>query len=262
MALMWERTITSAGFRSRIPSMPKHFFFDVDKTLTPSRSLMLGNHQPFFGRLCKVANVSAVSGAQESQIRAQIPRAFDGEYFILAQNGNYCVDKSGSTLWKEVLNEAQLKAIMAFIEMARAELDLQVKDENDLIENRGAQVSYSLIGHHEDLEKKYSFDPDASLRLDVLKRHNADVAVLEKSGVEVKTGGTTTLDFFPLRKNKGYNIARFIKQYGWKKEDCIYVGDALFPGGNDETVIGVIPTRSVKDHNETFAYIEEVLQQL
>jgi phosphomannomutase len=239
--------------------MPTHFFFDVDKTLTPSRSLMEAAHQPIFERLCQKADVVAVSGAEESQIKKQIPRSFDGKYFTLAQSGNHALDKKGSVLWKEKLSDAEVTTILAFIEKIKTELNLPVKDENDLIENRGSQISYSLIGHNEDLEKKYAFDPDTALRLSILKQHAADIEALKENGIEVKTGGTTTLDFFRLGKNKGYNIARFIEKYGWKPQDCIYVGDALFPGGNDETVIGIIPTRGVKDHTETFAYLAEIL---
>lgn len=220
---------------------------------------MLEKHRPLFERLCKERDVTAVSGAEELQIRAQIPDSFNGKYFVLAQNGNHCVDKNGSTLWKEDLSKAQQQAISTFIKKIQLELDLAVKDEKDLVEFRGAQISYSLIGHHEDLEKKYAFDPDAKLRLDILKRHTADVAELVKNGVEVKTGGTTTLDFFPLGKNKGYNIARLIEHFDWKSEDCLYLGDALFPGGNDETVIGIISTHPVKNHNETFDFIAHEL---
>lgn len=220
---------------------------------------MLDEHQSLFGRLCKERDMVAVSGAEESQIRTQIPHAFDGQYFILAQNGNHCVDKNGSTLWKKELDGSQTRAILTFIEKVRSELNLTVRDENDLLENRGAQISYSLIGHHEDLEKKNAFDPDALRRLDILKKHAEDVKELMINDVEVKTGGTTTLDFFPLGKNKGYNIAEFIKSLGWESQDCIYVGDALFPGGNDETVIGIIPTHPVKDFHETYEYLESVL---
>ena len=30
-------------------------------------------------------------------------------------------------------------------------------------------------------------------------------------------------------------------------EECVYVGDALFAGGNDESVIGVVDTIAVED---------------
>lgn len=239
--------------------MVKHFFFDVDKTLTPSRKLVLAEHQPIFERVCRERDVVVVSGAEVSQIHAQLPVSLKGRYYILAQNGNHAIDKEGATIWKEDLNTAQKNAIISFVEQIKNELNLRVKAENDLIEDRGSQISYSLIGHHEDLEKKNVFDPDASLRLRVLERHSADVEKLKQNNVEVKIGGTTTLDFFSWGKNKGFNIARFIEKYGWKKEDCIYVGDALFPGGNDETVIGIIPTKAVKDYRETYAYLEDIL---
>ena len=38
---------------------------------------------------------------------------------------------------------------------------------------------------------------------------------------------------------------------GWKKEECVYFGDMLFPGGNDESVIGVIDTEAVENPDDT-----------
>jgi hypothetical protein len=78
-------------------------------------------------------------------------------------------------------------------------------------------------------------------------------------GVDVRPGGTTTFDFTIAGKHKGFNIMRLIEKEGWKKEDCVYVGDALFPGGNDETVIDVIATHAVNDPDETFRFIEQSL---
>jgi len=72
-------------------------------------------------------------------------------------------------------------------------------------------------------------------------------------------GGTTGLDFFLAGHNKGVNVAHFIDRQKWNKEDCLYVGDALFPGGNDACVIGVIPTHAVGGPDETFEYIQECL---
>ena len=77
----------------------------------------------------------------------------------------------------------------------------------------------------------------------------------------VRPGGTTTFDFTIAGKDKGFNILRLIRHEGWKKEDCIYIGDALFAGGNDETVIGVIPTHAVKDPDDTFDFVKANLLQ-
>jgi len=48
---------------------------------------------------------------------------------------------------------------------------------------------------------------------------------------------------------------------GWNKKGCLYIGDALFPGGNDETVVGVIETKSVRNPEDTFTLLEEFLTQ-
>jgi hypothetical protein len=38
----------------------------------------------------------------------------------------------------------------------------------------------------------------------------------------------------------------------WNADEAVYFGDALYEGGNDETVIGIIDTIPVKDHRHTY----------
>jgi len=239
--------------------MPKHFFFDLDKTLTMSRSPMSADHVPLFSRLCRERDVVVVTGGNMASIKAQLPRESDGMYYVLAQSGNHAVDKDGSVVWYEKLTEEQTKVVLAFVEILKRHFNVIVKDENDLVEHRGAQIGYSVLGYHEDIEKKYAFDPGDVKRAAALAAHPKEIENLHKHNIEAVPGGTTTINFYALGRHKGYNITRFLARMGWEKQDCIYVGDALFPGGNDETVRGVIPTHPVKDHNETFEFIESTL---
>lgn len=239
--------------------MSRHVFFDLDNTLMLSRTLMAERHRALFTRLCELKDVVVVSGAQASQIRAQIPELITANFYILGQTGNEAIDRAGKLIWKEQFSEEQTRAVLSFIEMIKRELNLEVVDPDDLVELRGAQISYSPIGHHEALEKKYAFDPGAEKRKAILARHATDVNALKESGVDVVPGGTTCFDFFLLGRNKGFNVVRLIGQENWKNEESVYVGDALFKGGNDETVIGVIPTHAVKDPDDTFRFIEENL---
>ena len=64
----------------------------------------------------------------------------------------------------------------------------------------------------------------------------------------VKIGGSTSLDYIHKDRHKGANVQKLIDHMGWDKDKCIYFGDGLFPGGNDEAVIGVIETVPVDDH--------------
>src|SRR3989344_2234746 len=118
--------------------MPKHFFFDLDNTLTRSRTLMATPHQEIFKELCREKNVVVVTGGQLSQIQKQIPPSFNGKYFALSQSGNHAVAKNGDILWTESFSSEQKTAILELIRAIHDKLALSVKDENDLVEDRGS----------------------------------------------------------------------------------------------------------------------------
>ena len=238
--------------------LAKHYFFDLDNTLTRSKMHIAPEHKPILKRLIEKAHVIVVSGHPQKDIRDHLEDV--GGYFILGQSGNFGQTPDGRVLWEHSLTPIQVEAAHKFIEKARAHLALSVKDASDLVEDRGCQVSYSLIGHHEKIEVKEAFDPDHKKREKLLVDLKDDVEHLAKdANLEIKIGGTTVLDIFEKGKNKGYNIANFIKLMQWNTDDCLYIGDALFPGGNDETVIGIIPTHPVKDYNETYKYLKSIV---
>lgn len=238
--------------------MLKHFFFDLDNTLTRSKSHIAPEHKPILRKLMENADVIVVSGHPQQDIRTHLEDL--AGYYVLAQNGNFAQVPDGTLLWEHRLKEGQVRAAYAFIEKARKYLAYKVRDENDIFENRGCMIAFSLIGHHENQDIKDAFDPDHAKRTKLFEALHDDVAELEhKANMQILIAGTTNLDIIEKGRTKGYNINKFIKKQGWKKEDCLYVGDALFPGGNDETVIGVIPTKAVKDYRETYEYLESIL---
>lgn len=236
--------------------MPKHWFFDLDNTLTRSRSLIKPEHVALLKKLAAQADVVVVSGGQRSQIENQLGPEMRGLYYVLAQSGNEAHQKDGAELWLRKPSPEQKEGIRSVIDKMKAHLGLEVKDENDLIEDRGCSVVYSTIGHHEDVPKKEAYDPDHSKRRNLLEIFRDDIEkFLQSHHIEVRPAGTTCFDFYHEGKHKGYNITELLQAFNWNKDDCIYVGDALFPGGNDETVVGVIPTHAVQNPDETFAYI-------
>lgn len=231
----------------------RHIFFDMDGTVTRSRTRITeGMERALNGLHQSGRDVIIISGANFEQIKNQV-RDIAG--FFLAQNGNHAVTMPEAwTLWEETLSEKERKEIMDHIALLP---HLPVKDENDLVHDRGSQIAYSFIGHHEDIEKKEAFDPGGKKRAAVLAEHP-----LISNAVEVKIGGTTTLDYIRKGRDKGFNVRRLIKLQRWKKDESVYIGDALFPGGNDEAVIGVIDTISVKNPEETLQKVNEILSQL
>lgn len=232
-----------------------HIFFDMDGTLTRSRSLIEPEMKQALIDLMKSGrDVIVVSGADVPQMKKQITEElFSSGIYAMSQNGNSAFDKNGSALWQNVLSAEDKLEINEHINTVRTNLSglFVGTDENDLIQDRGCQISLSLVGHHAELERKEKFDPDSSKRKEILKQFP-----LISNRVEARIGGTTCLDYFEKGKNKGWNVKQMIAKMGWRPEDCIYVGDALFEGGNDETVKGIIDTHAVDSPEGTASFIQ------
>ena len=234
----------------------KHVFFDVDNTLTRSRTLITDSMKSALVALSSVADVIIVSGANEEQIWKQITKDFLGNIYVLAQNGNSAISKNSEILWKNSLSGVQKQEIFAHIDNLRnvfPELSKNV-DAEDQIQDRGCQVSFSCIGHNADLVRKEAFDPRGDRRQEMLRK-----VPFESKNLEVKIGGTTCFDYFELGRNKGYNIRCLFNKLNWKSDDALYFGDALFPGGNDSSVVGVCDTWSVENPQQTLAVIRKMI---
>lgn len=219
----------------------------MDDTVTHTRSPMEDDVHALYSSLPH--DIIIVSGAHIDQIHLQVRGL---PFFRLGQNGNQAVDTFGTVLWEDSLSDIHSEKIQKHIHAMKKICEHEVADENDLIEHRGAQISYSLIGHHEETAKKKLFDPKQEIRKGLLEK-----VPFDHDDLEVKIGGTTCFDYFEKGKNKGYNVQKLIEHMGWNKEDALYFGDSLFPGGNDETVIGVIDTVHVRDHRHTYDILAE-----
>ena len=234
------------------PSAYRHIFFDLDNTLTRSRSSITPAMREALENLrASKRDIIVVSGAAVEQAISQTEN-FPALY--LGQTGNHAYDADEKKeLWRESLSPIEKEDI--FTHIASIPRPWKVKDESDLIEDRGSQISYSMLGHHEDVPTKEEFDPGGARRRAMLAEHP-----FVSDTLEVKVGGTTTFDYIRKGKHKGSNVTRLIEEKGWKKNECVYVGDALYPGGNDEAVVGVIDVQPVNNPDGTLAFIQEILR--
>lgn len=221
----------------------------MDGTVTPSRSKIHPDMKDFLASVDQT--VAVISGSHNDQMNFQV----DGLPIIrMGQNGNHVIDIDGTELWFDKLTEAEKAEIMAHAELVWEHCDKNVPDANDLFEDRGSQISLSIYGHHADPAAKKAFDGDFKKRKALLEQFP-----FESDTLEVKLGGSTCFDYFKKGKNKGFNIARLIELKGWNKDECIFFGDALFPGGNDETVVGIIETVQVVDEHDCLLKLKSIL---
>ena len=125
----------------------------------------------------------------------------------------------------------------------------------ELIEDRGSQITFSALGQQAPLEEKKKWDPDFAKRK-YMK------AFLEQSIPEfsVHLGGTTSVDVTKQGIDKAYGIGKLRDILGVAISEMIFIGDALFPGGNDYPAkeAGVVSIQ-VRDPNETKRVVEAII---
>lgn len=202
----------------------------MDGTITESRSVIM----PMMKKLITdhINDIVIISGSTNKQMRHQLKTEFN----MLPLSGNQC------EYWQNKLNKKEKQEILNFLK--------NYPQGEDLIQDRLCQISYSLIGHNKPLEEKRACDPDKKKRKEIISK-------FKSKSIEASIGGTTCIDFYKKGFSKGDNILRYIKKVGWKKKDCIYIGDSLFEGGNDYSVVGKIPTISTSGPLETFKIIND-----
>ena len=102
------------------------------------------------------------------------------------------------------------------------------KTWGETIEDRGTQVTMSALGQQAPLEKKEKWDPDFTKRKKMQ-------ALLEDVIPEfsVRLGGTTSIDVTRPGIDKAYGMGKLRDVLDIDIADMLFIGDALFPGGND-----------------------------
>jgi phosphomannomutase len=76
----------------------------------------------------------------------------------------------------------------------------------------------------------------------------------------VRLGGTTSVDVTKPGIDKAYGVRKLRDILGISLKEMIFIGDALFPGGNDYPAeeAGVVSIR-VRDPNESKRVIEAII---
>lgn len=230
----------------------KHLFFDMDKTVAPAREPILEEMRDLLENT--VEDVVIVSGQLLEKIDWQTKGL---TAYYLGNNGNHANNTQNQDLWKnDDLSAAQKAAIHRHISSLIELLEIELNQDWNPIEDRGSQITFSPIGNTAPVELKRVFDPDRQIRERLLRQ-----IPFESDELMVKIGGSTSFDYLHKERHKGVNVLKLIELQGWKKEEAVYYGDGLYPGGNDEVVIGVIDTVPVNDHLDTYEKLVNYLRE-
>ena len=113
----------------------------------------------------------------------------------------------------------------------------------------------ALLGQQAPLEEKKKWDPDFTKRKKI--KALLDPLIADFS---VRLGGSTSIDITKQRIDKAYGIRKLRDILRIAIEEMVFVGDALFPGGNDYPAkeAGVVSIR-VRDPDERKRVIEAII---
>jgi len=243
--------------------MKKLIVFDLDGTLAESKSALDSEMSILLTSLMKVVKVSIISGGNwpqfEKQVLSNLPHKEQlNNLFLLPTCGTkfYKYDSGWKILYSEDFTSEEKAKIISSLKQVMAFTDYKVeKVWGDIIEDRGSQVTFSALGQQAPIEEKKKWDPDFSRR----KKMKAvlDTLIPEFS---VSLGGTTSIDITKPGIDKAYGIRKLRDTLGIAIHDMIFIGDALFPGGNDHPAIetGVV-TIQVRDVEESKRVIEAII---
>jgi HAD superfamily hydrolase (TIGR01484 family) len=237
--------------------------FDLDGTLAESKSPLDPEMGSLFGRLLSAVKVAVISGGAwpqfEKQVLAKLPLEARLEALsILPTCGTrfYSYDGTWNELYAEDFTSEQKAKIIAALTNALETSGFKAeKHWGEVIEDRGSQITLSALGQEAPLAQKKAWDPDFAKRK-IIK------PMLEKLIPEfsVQLGGATSIDVTKPGIDKAYGIKKLHETLGVAIKDMLFVGDAIFPGGNDypAKTAGVSCIR-VRDPDETKRVVEAIL---
>jgi phosphomannomutase len=243
--------------------MKKLIVFDLDGTLAESKAAIDKDMAERLAALLTVAKVAIISGGDwpqfEKQVLSHLP---DGKKLknlsILPTCGTkfYQYKKEWKQLYAENFTDAEKGKIIDSLNKAVDESGFKAtKTWGETVEDRGSQVTYSALGQAAPLDEKKKYDPD-------FKKRDKIKTILEKMIPEfaVNLGGATSIDVTKKGIDKKYGIHKLRDVLDIKISQMIFIGDAIFPGGNDYPAkeAGTFAIK-VKDPDETKAVVEGII---
>ena len=248
--------------------MKKLVVFDLDGTLAPSKSSLDAEMSGLLHDLLGVVKVAVISGGDwpqfEKQLLAGLPQderllnlsllpTSGTKYFQAAKHDS---GWAWQKLYAEDFTAEEKQKIVRSLQSAVASSGFQAdKVWGETIEDRGSQITYSALGQQAPLTEKEAWDPDFEKRKKIK-------AILDPMLPEfsVRMGGATSIDITKPGIDKAYGIGKLRDILGVSLQEMVFVGDAVFPGGNDYPAKEAgVASICVRDPAETKVVIAAVL---
>lgn len=243
--------------------MKKLIIFDLDGTLAESKSSLDAKMSALLHDLLGIVKVAVISGGDWPQFEKQLLSSLPHDQLLanlslLPTCGTKFFGYEGD--WKKIYSEDftsdEKEKITSSLKKAVAEAGFKIERVwGEAIEDRGSQITFSALGQQAPLEEKDKWDPDFAKRKKI--KEVLDTLIPEFS---VRMGGSTSIDVTKPGIDKAYGIRKLRDRLGISVKDMIFIGDALFVGGNDYPAVeaGVVSI-PVRGPSETKLITEAII---
>ncbi|WP_205739608.1 HAD-IIB family hydrolase [Georgenia sp. SYP-B2076] len=242
--------------------------FDLDDTLAPSKSPMPAPMGAALTALLDSLPVCIISGGHFGQFRDQVlahlPASDEqlSRLHLMPTCGTRYLRHENAS-WRQVyahdLSDAERRQARAAVESEARRLGFwEERTWGEILEDRGSQITFSALGQEAPLEAKKAWDPTGEK-----KGALRDAVARLVPDLEVRSGGSTSVDITRAGVDKAYGMTRLSEQTGIDVADMLFVGDRLDEGGNDYPVVRLgMPTYAVEGWEQTVALVEGIVAKL
>jgi HAD superfamily hydrolase (TIGR01484 family) len=216
---------------------------DLDGTLAESKSALTPEMADLICKVLKNHYFVVVSGGAFTQFQKQFISQLhcvgdpleNLSFFPTMGSTCYVYDKETAgwkQLYEEKLTDDERASIIKAFKEAMDELKIDTSGAyGEIIEDRGTQVTFSGCGQEAPPAVKAVWDPDR-------RKREAMVAIMQKkiSGFDLRIGGMSSIDVTRVGIDKAYAVGKIKKLLNITDDDIVFLGDALYKGGNDSAV--------------------------
>lgn len=252
--------------------LPRLVAFDLDDTLAPSKSRVPDEMLELLCALLNRTEVAVISGGALAQFQKQLLEpltehinlsgtdpALLSRLHILPTCGTHYerhIDGHWQQQYRELLSEEDRAHALAALQAEATRLGLwEAKTWGEILEDRGSQVTFSALGQSAPVDAKAAWDPTG-------EKKNALAHAVQQilPHLEVRSGGSTSVDITRRGIDKAYGMQKLEATTGIARADMLFVGDRLDPAGNDYPVKALgTPTHAVSDWQDTAAWLRTFL---
>lgn len=248
-----------------MPTPPRLIAFDLDDTLAPSKSPLDPRMADLMVALLDRVEVCVISGGQFAQFKMQLiemlpnaPEPTLSRLHLMPTCGTqyYRYEGEWRQIYAENLTESEkTKALEVVEETAKSLGYWEAKTWGPILEDRGSQITFSALGQAAPVAEKTAWDPSGEK-----KNHLREAVQALLPDLEVRSGGSTSIDITRQGIDKAYGITKLSQLTEIAVDEMLFVGDRLDPDGNDFPVIALgIPTHAVENWSDTAEFLESFL---